>query len=315
MRTGRRAMHSSASSGSSRAGRCGTLEHGDPQAGPGLAAALGRPSHRCSRRPILVVRPRRGAALDGAARARRGARPPPRGEVILARLLDDGGALGRGSRTAARRAVTTLAERGSPARDRGVHIRRPGRRSGPARPASRTSTSCSSTPRRRSFDDGRSGADLWRCSRTRTLRRRALAGSGEGGGDAVLVPFGGVEHDWAAVELGARHRPCRGATLRLLGAAAVPEAGKRDASRLVSNASLVVQRALGVTVVPELVPPGEQGIVDACADAGMLVVGLSTRWHEEGLGRARLGLAARAASPVLFVRRGARPARWRRARG
>ena len=38
-----------------------------------------------------------------------------------------------------------------------------------------------------------------------------------------------------------------------------------------------------------------------------LVVGLSTRWHAEGLGGARLRLAREAVPPTLLVRRGLRP--------
>jgi hypothetical protein len=124
---------------------------------------------------------------------------------------------------------------------------------------------------------------------------------------AVLVPFGGVEHDWAAVELGAWLAKARAAPLRLVGAAAVPEAGKRDASRLLSHASLAVQRAFGVAAEPLLAPPGSEGILEASADAGLLVVGLSQRWHREGLGPARLALARGAKPPTLLVRRGLRP--------
>jgi hypothetical protein len=123
----------------------------------------------------------------------------------------------------------------------------------------------------------------------------------------VLVPFGGAEHDWAAVELGAWLARAAGVPLRLAGAAAVPEQGKRDASRLLSHASLAVQRVLGVTAEPLLTSPGEEGMLEASADAGLLVVGLSSRWHREGLGPARLRLAREAVPPTLFVRRGLRP--------
>jgi hypothetical protein len=125
--------------------------------------------------------------------------------------------------------------------------------------------------------------------------------------DAVLVPFGGVEHDWAAVELGAWIARSQGAPLRLAGAAAVPSAGKRDASRLLSHASLAVERVLGVSAEPLLVPPGVEGVLEASRDAGLLVVGLSSRWHHEGLGPARLRIAREALPPTLLVRRGLRP--------
>jgi DNA-binding SARP family transcriptional activator len=124
---------------------------------------------------------------------------------------------------------------------------------------------------------------------------------------AVLVPFGGAEHDWAAVELGAWVARAERAPLRLIGATAVPEQGKRDASRLLSHAALAVQRVLGVAAEPMLRPPGEEGILDASRDARLLVVGLSTRWDREGLGPARLRLARDATPPTLLVRRGLRP--------
>jgi DNA-binding SARP family transcriptional activator len=123
----------------------------------------------------------------------------------------------------------------------------------------------------------------------------------------VLVPFGGAEHDWAAVELAAWFASATDSTLRLAGAAAVPEQGKRDASRLLSHGALAVQRVVGVPAEPLLTPPGEEGMLEASRDAALLVVGLSTRWHREGLGEARLRLAREAAPPTLLVRRGLRP--------
>ena len=123
----------------------------------------------------------------------------------------------------------------------------------------------------------------------------------------VLVPFGGAEHDWAAVELGAWFARADQAPLRLAGAAAAPEQGRRDASRLLSHGALAVQRVLGISAEPLLTPPGEDGMLEASRDAGLLVVGLSTRWHHEGLGPARLRLAREAVPPTLLVRRGLRP--------
>jgi DNA-binding SARP family transcriptional activator len=124
---------------------------------------------------------------------------------------------------------------------------------------------------------------------------------------AVLVPFGGAEHDWAAVELAAWLARAKDVPLRLAGATAVPEHGKRDASRLLSHGALAVQRVLGISAEPLLTPPGEEGMLEASRYAGLLVVGLSTRWHGEGLGPPRLRLAREAAPPVLLVRRGPRP--------
>ena len=126
-------------------------------------------------------------------------------------------------------------------------------------------------------------------------------------GGPVLVPFGGAEHDWAAVELGAWFARAGNVPLRLAGAAAVPEHGKRDASRLLSHGALAVQRVVGISAEPLLTPPGEEGMLEASRDAGLLVVGLSTRWHREGLGAARLRLAREASPSTLLVRRGLRP--------
>ena len=124
---------------------------------------------------------------------------------------------------------------------------------------------------------------------------------------AVLVPFGGADHDWAAVELGAWLARAAGVPLRLAGAGAAPDRDKRDASRLLSHASLAVQRVLGVSAEPLLTSPGEEGMLEASRDAGLLVVGLSTRWEREGLGAARLRLAREAPTPTLLVRKGLRP--------
>jgi len=123
----------------------------------------------------------------------------------------------------------------------------------------------------------------------------------------MLVPFGGAEHDWAAVELGAWLARSKEVPLRLAGATAVRERGRRDASRLLSHGALAVQRVLGISAEPLLTPPGEDGMLEASREAGLLVVGLSTRWHREGLGAARLRLAREAAPPTLLVRRGLRP--------
>ncbi len=77
--------------------------------------------------------------------------------------------------------------------------------------------------------------------------------------DPVVVPFGGAEHDWAALELGSWIAAARGAPLKLLGASAENGEG-RDASRLLANASLVVQQLAGITAEPVLTRPGEEVI-------------------------------------------------------
>ena len=121
----------------------------------------------------------------------------------------------------------------------------------------------------------------------------------------VLVLFGGAAHDWAAVELGAWIARNAGAGLRLAGAATGPDG--RDASRLLANASLAVQRALGVSAEPVLVPPEPDAVIAAASGAGVIVVGLTERWKRTGLGSVRTALATRAAAPTVLVRRGTRP--------
>jgi DNA-binding SARP family transcriptional activator len=122
----------------------------------------------------------------------------------------------------------------------------------------------------------------------------------------VLVPFGAARHDWAALELGAWLARSAGAPLRLIGAAEGKDGG-RDASRLLADASLIVQRTAGIVAEPLLASPGRRGIAALAEGAGLLVVGLSDRWRQEGLGKARAALAAEPPAPTVFVRRGARP--------
>ncbi|HSS59067.1 MAG TPA: AfsR/SARP family transcriptional regulator [Solirubrobacteraceae bacterium] len=124
---------------------------------------------------------------------------------------------------------------------------------------------------------------------------------------AVMVPFGGHQHDWAAVELGAWFAASAGVPLQLIGTRIDPSSGRRDASRLLGHASLALQRGLGITAEPVLVDPGTDAIVAAADRAALVVVGLSDRFAGEGLGSTRTEMARRAAAPVVFVRRGLRP--------
>jgi DNA-binding SARP family transcriptional activator len=126
-------------------------------------------------------------------------------------------------------------------------------------------------------------------------------------GGPVATPFGGGEHEWAAIELAAWIASALGVPLRLLGTEADPTQGRRDASRLLARASLLVQEVVGIVTEPVLVPPGPDGVVSAARDSLLLVVGLSERWRHEGLGAARLAVVRDAGVPVLLVRRGLRP--------
>jgi hypothetical protein len=119
----------------------------------------------------------------------------------------------------------------------------------------------------------------------------------------VLVPFIGADHDWSAVELGAWLASARDGRLTLVG----PTDDERDSSRLLASASIAVQRALGVTVMPVVIPPDADDLVQVANEAALVVVGLSDRWRTEGLGPVRSALAARAVPPVILVHRGLRP--------
>ena len=120
----------------------------------------------------------------------------------------------------------------------------------------------------------------------------------------IVVPFGGADQDWAAVELGAWLATTSGVPLRLVG---VAQGEDRDPSRLLVNASIVVQQLTGVVPETRLVVAGEMSLSDAMTDGSLVLVGLSDRWREEGLGPVRTELARTSDLPVLFVRRGTKP--------
>ena len=123
----------------------------------------------------------------------------------------------------------------------------------------------------------------------------------------VVVPFGAAEHDWAALELAAWIARSTGGPLRLIGAASDARADGQDASRLLADASLIVQRTAGIPAEPLLASPGREGVAALAQGAGLLVVGLSERWRREGLGRVRGEIAKSPPAPTVFVRRGVRP--------
>ena len=125
-------------------------------------------------------------------------------------------------------------------------------------------------------------------------------------GDGVCVPFGGSEHDWAALELGAWLASSSEVPLRLIGARRDARQGRRDASRLLADAAMSVQRALGIDAVPQLVDPEPAALVDAVRAATVVVTGLSAGWRREGLGDVRRALVRRT-RPTLLVHSGPRP--------
>ena len=123
---------------------------------------------------------------------------------------------------------------------------------------------------------------------------------------AVVVPFGGAEHDWAALAA----RLVAGFQLRRATEAA-RASGQTDegksVTRMLADAGLLVQQATGIATEPLVVAGGRDGIVEAATGAGLLVLGLSDRWRHEGLGTTRSAIAKSAPAPVLFVKRGTRP--------
>jgi hypothetical protein len=62
-----------------------------------------------------------------------------------------------------------------------------------------------------------------------------------------------------------------------------------------------------VSADPVLVSPGASGIVGAASDAAVVILGLSDRWAQEGIGATRLAVARDARPPVILVRHGVRP--------
>jgi hypothetical protein len=137
------------------------------------------------------------------------------------------------------------------------------------------------------------------------LVRRSDGGVALDAARPIAVPFGGGEHDWAALELGSWLATSVGAPLRLLGVAR--PGGDGDPGRLLANASVVLQQLTGVVAETRVLDASDGSLLSAADDAALLVVGLSARWRDEGLGETRNVLAREAPGPVLFVRRGSRP--------
>ena len=200
---------------------------------------------------------------------------------------------------------------------RRLHLDAAGRGPRPPRRARAGRSASSSTGRRPLLGEGVPRGDVSELLRARVVRRRgARRPRGRcvelGTGDPILVPFGGAEHDWAALELGSwlaartrraaeaarRGRPDRG------GQVGRPAARRRRSAR-------AAQR--GVATEPVVAEPGRDAMA-AAAQAGLLVVGLSDRWRQEGLGPMRSELAAAAPRRCCSSGAASAPARSRRAR-
>ena len=121
---------------------------------------------------------------------------------------------------------------------------------------------------------------------------------------AIVVPFGGTDHDWTAVELATWVAQAHEVPVRLVG---VDRGGGHDASSLLASVSLILQRVAGITVQHILAEAGEEGLVRAAEDAAFIVFGLPAGWREQGPGEVREAVVRHAAAPTLLVRKGIRP--------
>jgi DNA-binding SARP family transcriptional activator len=122
----------------------------------------------------------------------------------------------------------------------------------------------------------------------------------------IFVPFGGGEHDWAALELATWLAAAAGAELVLVGTHSDRQSGRRDASRLLAHAGLAAQRLAGVPTRPLLAPPSPDGLRSAVDTACAVIIGLAESWRSTGIGDARRALVA-ARAPLVIVHRGPRP--------
>jgi DNA-binding SARP family transcriptional activator len=275
----------------------GILRHDPALAPQPIASPL-------AQRAIMVVGREAHRLDDLLAIAEPLARRPAR-ELIITRLLDDDAGIAR--------ATAELAERRRILRERSVQSRVAAYTTAePAAEAARFATEhdvdlllVDASPGLPEI--GRPGDDLWLILERVPCDVAVLVGRAEETDGPIVTPFGGVENEWSAIEIAAWLAGALGTTLRLLGTEADPARGRRDASRLLARASLLVQQVVGIVTEPVLVPPGEQGVLEAAGNARLLVIGLSDRWRTEGVGPVRLAVAAGARAPTLFVRRGLRP--------
>ena len=134
-----------------------------------------------------------------------------------------------------------------------------------------------------------------------------LVGAARRGGHGVVVPLAGGEHDWAALELAARLAASTGEPLSLAGTEALPGRSGSDASRLLADASLAVQRLLGIETTAVLVEPSVDGLVSVATDARLVALGAPARWRVTGLGDVRSALVEAASTTIAVVHRGPRP--------
>lgn len=113
------------------------------------------------------------------------------------------------------------------------------------------------------------------------------------------MPFGGGRDEWASIELGAWLAQAHDLPLLLAGADA--RDGLRDASRVLSTASLALQRLGGIVAETAVVEPGAAGILGLGGAAVVASRGVGP------LDPTRREIAEKASCPVIFVQPGLRP--------
>jgi DNA-binding SARP family transcriptional activator len=132
-------------------------------------------------------------------------------------------------------------------------------------------------------------------------------GAVDWGRDGIYVPFGGGSNDWAALELAAWLASAADVPIKLVGTTADPSRTRRDASRLLADASIALQRVVGVVAEPVLAEQSAQALLAVVEPASLVAAGLPDRFRAEGLDATRTALVRSASPPVLLVQRGARP--------
>ena len=125
---------------------------------------------------------------------------------------------------------------------------------------------------------------------------------------SLMVPFGGADHDWAALELAAcdRVRDRRAAGSCSAPPARMPGRARRErpAGQRLADRPAVRRRDRARPCSPS---PVARASSRRPPSAGLLIIGLSERWRKEGLGETRRAIARSAPAPIVFVRRGERP--------
>ena len=187
---------------------------------------------------------------------------------------------------------------------RSVHQRRPGRRPRTARDRERGRPGAGrrTAGARRRADLPTRSRGCWSARRRTSPCSRALRPAG----GEVAVPFGGGEHDWAALELGACARCCDaarrcGSSARapIRAAAAATRAACSPTPRSPSSGSSTSRRRRCSPIRTSSSRPSPTRAWSS--------VGISPRWRHEGIGAARRALVRDARPPVLLVHRGPRP--------